>query len=92
MEMNVHERTLGRLQQVEQQRKLLQETIKSIKSKQYRKVGLKQISLTDEDRKEMFKIATKTYNAECSKIYEILNQERRNEGLSELLNPFMKGK
>ena len=89
--MNIHDSTIEYLDKLLNQHQQMQKEVKSIKSKQYRKVGLKQIALTDEERKEISKSTKNTYNAECSKIYNILNQERRNKGFSELLNPFTKG-
>ena len=89
--MNIHDSTIEYLDKLLNQHQQMQKEIESIKSKQYRKVGLKQIALTDEERKEMSKSTKNTYDAEYSKIYNILNQERRNEGFPELLNPFTKG-
>lgn len=89
--MNIHDSTIEYLNKILNQHQQMQKDIKNIQLMQYRKIGMKQIALTDEHRKEMCKSTMKTYNAECSKIYDILNQERQNKGFTELLNPFMKG-
>lgn len=69
----------------------MQKEIKTVQSTKYRKIGLTQIALTDAERKAMSKNTIKTFNSEGSKVYEELNKERRNKGLPELINPFMKG-
>lgn len=89
--MNIHDSTIEYLNKILNQHQQMQKDIKNIRLMQYRKIGLKQIALTDEHRKEMCKSTMKTYNANAQKIYDVLNQERRNKGLSELLNPFTKG-
>lgn len=89
--MNIHDSTIEYLNKILNKHQQMQNDLKNIQSMRYRKIGLYQIETTDEYRKEMCKRTMKTYNAECSKIYGILNQERQNKGFSELLNPFTKG-
>ena len=89
--MNIHDSTIEYLDKLLEQRKQLQKEIKNIQLMRYRKIGLRHIELSEAERKEISKNIMKKFNSEGSKIYDSLNHERQNKGLSELSNPFMKG-
>ena len=57
---------------------------------QYRKIGLGQIAMTDEDKMVMIEVAKRKGTEQCSKVYTQLNQERQKAGLPKLTNPYIK--
>ena len=68
----------------------MQRAVKTIRSMRYRKVGISQIAMSDEDRRVMIATANRKGTEQCSKVYTQLNQERQTAGLSKLINPYTK--
>lgn len=86
--MNVHELTIKYLNQVLFQHQQMQKAVKTIRSMRYRKIGLSQVAMSDEDRKMMIVAAKRKGIEQCSKVYTLLNQERQTAGFPKLTNPY----
>ena len=56
----------------------------------FRRIGLCQIAVTDEDKKMMIAITKKKGIEEISKVYIQLNQERQKSAIPKLINPYTK--
>lgn len=86
--MNVHESTIEKLNEVLEHHQQMQKAVKTIRSMQYKKIGLIQVAVTDEDRKLMIATVRKKGTAQCSGVYEEINQARQKAGLPGIPNPY----
>lgn len=68
--------------------RIKQNKINSIRSQNYKRIGLQQIAITDEDRNSMIAAENRKCDQECSKVYEALNLIRTDAGLPALINPY----
>ena len=80
--------TLEGLQRVSALQQAKQKEVKSIRSKDYKKIGLYQLEVTDADKRTMIARVEDDCSKHCSLIYEDMNQERIKAGLPELYNPY----
>lgn len=82
--------TIDGLKQIMKLQQMKQKNISSIRGQKYKKHGVYQIAISDEDRKQMIAKEHRDCDRECSKIYEHINQERLKAGLPEITNPYKK--
>jgi len=89
--MNNIELQLNKVLKLDQEKKQALSVIKRTKTK---KVGLHQLTITQEEKVQMTSKANKFYDAKISTIYKAMNLELKNAGHEELENPYqtiMKG-
>ena len=86
--MNSHDESLEILEQVSRHQKELNLVVKKIRSMQYRKLGLHQVVVSDDQRQAMIYSAVTQCNHKCSRLYNEMNQERMKSGLPALQNPY----
>lgn len=89
--MDIHELTDDCLKMVQKLQQDKQKKVSDIRSMKYTTKGRIQILLTPEDSAEMVRNVSSQYDRHCSRLYEVLNQERNKAGLPALNNPYKKG-
>lgn len=88
--MDALKATQDGLNQILRLQQMKQKKISSIRVQRYKKHGVYQIAVTDEDRKQMIAKEHRDCDKECSRIYEGINLEREKAGLPALTNPYKK--
>ena len=86
--MNSHDESIETLEQVSRYQKELNQVVKKIRSMQYRKLGLHQVVVSEDQRQAMIHSAVKQHNQKCSDLYNEMNQKRMKSGLPALQNPY----
>ena len=86
--MNSHEDSIETLEQVSRLQSELNQVVKAIRIMKYRKLGLNQVVISEDQRQRMIHSAVTQCNQKCSKLYNEMNKDRLKSGLPALQNPY----
>lgn len=68
-----------------------QQALKTIKTTLTKRIGLHQVSISDEEKTHMTVKANKFFDAKINSIYASINKQLEDAGQPMLQNPFLKG-